>query len=76
MRHASCHHAITSRDEDHPYLEEVRVPVPRNGKVVATTGLTRHHVPYEKRLKEKKCRAQFRETRARGDMHKSTSKDL
>lgn len=23
----------------------------KNGKVVATTGLTRHHVPYEKRLK-------------------------
>lgn len=53
MRHASCHHAITSRDENHPYLEEGTGAGTRNGKVVATTGLTRHHVPYEKRLKTK-----------------------
>lgn len=75
MRHASCHHAITSRDEDHPCRE-------RYGCRYQKRESCRHDRFDEasrairEKIEDEKFRAKFRETRARGDMHKSTSKDL
>lgn len=51
MRHVSFHHAITSHDETPPLcLRGTGAGLKRKTRS-RTTGPTRHHVPYEKRLK-------------------------